>query len=387
MNTAKVVTMKPKLLFLVTEDWFFCSHFFERAWSAKAANYEVIVVTRDLERSKKIRNAGFTVIPINFNRRGINPLKDIKVICQLIRIYWKEKPDIVHHIAAKPILYGTIAALLTFKPAILNAPVGMGYIFSMDNRVTRCIRPFLKTAYYFLLNPRKSKVVFENNDDLKSFVSMKAVKLNDAILIRGAGVDTTIFQRRSVEPSGIPVITLVSRMLWDKGISEFITAANIINKGNNIQARFILVGDPDDDNPSAISRENLKSWHGVNGVEWWGWREDVAEVLNATHIACLPSYREGLPKSLLEAAAVGLPIVTTDTVGCRDVVRDGQNGFLVPIKNAQLLAANLKKLIYDPNLRLKMGLESRLIAENLFSSERIINETLVIYKDLLSKKS
>lgn len=374
--------MKPKLLFLVTEDWFFYSHFFERACAAKDANYEVIVVTRNSECAKKIRDAGLTVIPINFKRRGVNPLTEIIVLFRLITIYFKVKPDITHHVAAKPILYGTIAALLVTKAKIINAPVGMGYVFSTENKINRLIRPLLMKSYYFLLNPGKSKVIFENKDDMNTFVAADAVKQINAVLIRGAGVDITKYQFRNIEPEGLPVIALVSRMLWDKGVAEFVSAAEIINQ-KNIQARFILVGAPDEDNPSAIPIDKLESWHGNNGVEWWGWKADIAKVLSETHIACLPSYREGLPKSLLEAAAIGLPIVTTDTTGCREVVKNGENGFLVPVRNTQLLVNSLKKLINDKKLRLKMGIASRLMMEENFTSDIVKKQTLEVYSNCL----
>lgn len=374
--------MKPKLLFLVTEDWFFYSHFFERACAAKDANYEVIVVTRDSECAKQIRDAGLTVIPVNFKRKGINPLKELRVLFRLIEIYFKVKPDITHHVAAKPILYGTIAALLVTKAKIINAPVGMGYIFSTENKINRLVRPLLMGSYYFLLNPGKNKVIFENKDDMNTFVASGAVKQDNAVLIRGAGVDITKFQFRNTEPEGLPIIALISRMLWDKGVAEFVSAAEIINQ-ENTQARFILVGAPDIDNPSAIPREMLESWNGNNGVEWWGWRGDIAKVLSATHIACLPSYREGLPKSLLEAAAIGLPIVTTDTTGCREVVKNGDNGFLVPVRNTHLLVSSLKMLINDKSLRLKMGKSSRLMMEDNFTSAIVKKQTLDIYDNCL----
>ena len=374
--------MKRKLLFLVTEDWFFCSHFFERAQAAKLAGYQVSVVTRESKHAKKIRDAGFNLIPIEFNRRGLNPLKELYTLWNLIFIYLRERPDIVHHIAAKPILYGTLSAIASRRPKILNDPVGMGYIFSTNNIATRLLRPFLRFGYHFLLNPNKSKVVFENNDDLNHFVNVRAVKSQNAILIRGAGIDLTKFEFRGKEPFGIPVITLLSRMLWDKGIAEFIAAAQMLNE-EGIEARFVLVGMPDIDNPSAIPVEQLNLWSRRFNIEWWGWQDDVVGVWNKTHIACLPSYREGLPKSLLEAAAIGLPIVTTDAIGCREVVNDGDNGFIVPIKNSKLLAGQLRKLIFDSKLRQEMGKKSRVMVEKKFSSEKIIEETLSVYSELL----
>lgn len=372
--------MKPKLLYLITEDWFFCSHFIERAVAAREAGFDVLVVTREREHGDRIREAGLRLVPLEFSRRSVNPFRESLLLLKIWRIYRDERPNIVHHIAAKPILYGSLAARLAGLPAIINAPVGMGYVFSSSDRTARLLRPILKQGYRLLMNPYGSRVIFENGDDLASFVNAGTVRRADAVLIRGAGIDLLRFRPRE-EPAGTPVVVLMARMLRDKGVVEFVTAARRLHE-EGLSARFVLVGDPDPANPASIPLETLRAWHGKHGVEWWGWREDATAVLDAAHIACLPSYREGLPKALLEAAACGLPIVTTDTAGCREVVVDEDNGFLVPVQDVEALAAALKKLIVDPALRRCMGMRGRARAESEFSSERVTAETLAVYTHL-----
>ena len=371
-----------KILYLLTEDWFFCSHFIERAVEAQAAGYEVVIVARERSHSERIRRAGLRFIGLEFERRSIHPLIELRQLREIIALYRRERPDIVHQVSPKPILYGTSAALLTGVPAIVNAPVGMGYIFSSGDLCARLLRPFVRVAYRLLANPRRSRVVFENRDDLKNFVQWGAVRADDAVLIRGAGVDLDRF-RPCVRTNPVPVVALVARMLRDKGINEFIAAAHLLHQ-QGVAARFLLVGAPDPMNPTSISLATLKDWHGRQGIEWLGWREDIAALLGEIDVMCLPSYREGLPKSLIEAAAAGLPIVTTDTPGCREVVRDGENGFLVPVRDVRQLAGALGRLVGDRELRERRGRRGAEIAAAEFGSGRVIAETLGLYRELLS---
>jgi glycosyltransferase involved in cell wall biosynthesis len=373
--------MKKKILYLITEDWFFCSHFLERAIAARESGFDVVVVTREKNHGTQIRAAGLRLIPLDFQRRRINPLRELGLLLALRRVYAIERPDLVHHIAAKPIFYGTLVARLLGINAVINAPVGMGYVFSSSDATARILRPLIELGYRLLLNPRGSRVIFENDQDLSDFVRSGAVQQAATVLIRGAGVNLVEFQPHDPAP-GVPVVVLIARMLRDKGVLEFIGAARQLHAAG-VGARFVLIGDRDQSNPTSISAETLESCDGHGGLEWWGWRSDVAAVLRQAHIVCLPSYREGLPKSLLEAAASGLPIVTTDTVGCRDVVGNGVNGFLVPIKTVAPLVAALQALISDPELRRAMGQRGRLRAEKEFSSERVISETLAVYGQVL----
>jgi glycosyltransferase involved in cell wall biosynthesis len=376
--------VKPKLIYVITEDWFFCSHFLERALAARDAGYDVVVMTRERAHGQKIRAAGLRLLPVNFDRRSINPVKGLMLLLRIYLAYRRERPDVLHHIASKPVLYGSLAAIfLRRKPAIVNAPVGMGYVFSSPQRLARLLRPCLRLAYRLLLNPRRSSVIFENPDDAADFVKNGVVHPTDTVVIRGAGIDVRKFQpgRPSAGP---PVVALVARMLSDKGVHEFVEAAHRLYK-ERAAARFVLIGNPDPENPASIPLEQLRSWHGQNGVEWWGWQEDMMSTWHQVHIACLPSYREGLPKALLEAAACGLPIVTTNAVGCREVVRNGDNGLLVPMRDTPALADALRILISRSDLRTRMGKQSRARAEREFSSERVTSETLAVYRSLADR--
>lgn len=372
----------PKLLYLITEDWFFCSHFLERAAAAKAAGYEVIVVAQENIHGAAIRNAGLRLLPLKVRRRGLNPLAELQTLFAIWRIYRAERPDLLHHIALKPILYGSFVARLLGLRHIVNAPVGMGYVFTSNRRLARLLRTFVLAAMRRLLNPRGSKVVFENNDDLRSFVADGFVQPLDAVLIRGAGVNLDRFKPHA-EPGGVPVVVLTARMLWDKGVGEFAQAARQL-RTEGVNARFVLVGSPDPGNPAAITTTQLQAWHEEGVVEWIGHQDDIPAVLASSHIVCLPSYREGLPKSLLEALAVGKPVVTTDVPGCREVVSDGDNGLLVPPRDAASLATALARVIADPKLRARYGAKGRARAEAEFSSAIVVGATLRLYKQLLA---
>ncbi len=364
-----------KLLFVVTEDWYFVSHRLPLAVAARAAGLDVAVATRAGRQADVIRNAGIRLIPFTLSRRGGNPLREV---IALWRLYRRERPDLVHHVALKPVMFGALAAWLARVPAQVNAVAGLGWLFTSSGRIVRLVRPALRWMLARLLNRPHSLTIVQNPED-KALLERSGVSAARLRLIRGAGVDVQIFYP-VMPPSGPVCIVLVARMLWDKGVGEFVEAACRLT-GAGVSARFVLVGDPDPANPASVPESTLRSWHGQHGVEWWGRREDMPAVLQAAHIACLPSYREGLPKSLLEAAACGLPIVTTDAPGCREVVRDGVNGLLVPVRDAAALAAALRKLIDDAELRRRMGEQSRLRAETEFGQETVIKQTLAIYRE------
>jgi len=379
--------MKAKLLYLITEDWFFCSHFLARAVAARAAGYEVLVVARERQHGELIRQAGLRLIPVEFSRKRLHPLKELGLLREILRIYRQERPDVVHQIAVKPILYGTLAARLAGLRNIVNAPVGMGYVFSSDEWRARCLRPALRLAYRFLMNPSGSRVIFENRDDLAAFVEQGTVRRGDAALIRGAGVDVSRFHPVAVTPeNGLPVVMLVARMLRDKGVLEFVAAARRLHEAG-LRARFVLVGDPDVENPATIDEPTLHGWHGQFGVEWWGRREDMPEVFAQADVVCLPSYREGLPKVLLEAAACGRALVATDVPGCREIVIDGYNGLLVPARDSQALAAAIERLLQDAGLRQRFGACGRALVEAEFAEERVVEQTLALYAASLSARA
>lgn len=371
---------RPKLLFLVTEDWYFCSHRLSIAREALKQGYDVVIATRVDRHGEEIIRAGCKLIPLRLERQSTNPMMELAAIAELIGIYRREKPDIVHHVALKPVLYGSLAALLTGVPHVVNALAGMGYAFISDRLKVRLLRSVLLATFRLLLNRPCSRLILQNQDDCDMFLRFRLVSKERVRLIRGAGVDTVTY-RPTPEPSGVPVVVLPSRMLWDKGVGEFVEAAKLL-QGRGVNARFVLVGDTDPHNPAAIPTEQLKAWNSDGAVSWWGRHDDMPAVFSLSHLVCLPSYREGLPKALLEAASCGRPIVTTDANGCREVVRHGENGLLVPVKNAADLADALQCLIENSELRQRMGAKGRAIVEYEFAVERIIAETMSVYKEL-----
>lgn len=372
----------PKLLFFVTVDWFFCSHFIERAKAARQAGYEVLVLTHVDRHRATIEEAGLRLIPLDIDRRSLSPLAALKTLKQLVCVFRHERPDLLHQVALKPILLGGLAARISGINRVVNAVVGGGYLFTSPSRVVRAIRPLMNLALKLMLNPQGSRVIFENQDDLSDFVIARQVREADAVLIRGAGVDADLFQPRSVcRP--VPLVVVPARLLWDKGLGEFVAAARQL-RAQGIQARFALVGDQDPENRASIDPAVLDEWKAEGVVELWGFRRDMPQVLAEADIVCLPSYREGLPKALLEAMAAGLPCVTADVPGCREAVRDGENGWLVPPRDSKALAQALRLLIENPDLRNQMGQRGREMVLAEFASPIICRQTLQVYEKMLA---
>tara|TARA_Y100000589_G_scaffold258999_1_gene248461 strand:- start:3326 stop:4465 length:1140 start_codon:yes stop_codon:yes gene_type:complete len=377
---------KKKIIINLTEDWFFVSHFLGRAIDAKENGYEVFISCNETDKRKFIEENGIKFLSLPLDRRGINPFYEFYILCKYYSIFNKVKPDIVHNVGPKPIIYGSIIAKLVNVSSVINAPIGMGFVFTSESIKAKLLKKFLLFLFKFTLNKhhgrnRKNRVIFENSDDLNYFIESKIVNIHEAVLIRGAGVEINEELIKSKKENKIPTISLVARMLKDKGVYEFVEAVKILKK-KKIKGRFLLIGDIDTKNPTSLSQTQLKEWQEKQLIEWLGWVKDVKSILLETDILCLPSYREGLPKSLLEGASIGLPLVTTNTVGCREVVLDGVNGYLVPIKDSQKLSLAIKKLIEDKELRIRMGNESLRIAQSEFSAKLINFQTISIYNDL-----
>jgi glycosyltransferase involved in cell wall biosynthesis len=371
---------KPKLFFFVSVDWFFCSHFLHRAIAAKEAGYDVALISKFERHKATVEAAGIRVIPIELERRSLNPITTLQAVMAVAKIYRRERPDIVHHVAIKPILVGGLASVFAKPKSIVNAIVGMGYIFTGNSSVSRLVRPLVRLGFHLFLNPAGSKVVFENNDDLADFVKAGAVRKQDAVLIRGAGVDPAQYwlaDDRTLPPATI----FVARLLWDKGVGELIAAIRLLRQ-RGVPGRFILVGDADPGNPACIDPKTLAEWKKEGLAKFLGYRSDIPELLSQSHIACLPSHREGLPKSLLEAMAAGLPCVTTDTPGCREAVQDEDNGLLVPVRSPFHLANALERLILDEELRAKMGRRGKERIKQEFSTGIVVDETLRLYGEI-----
>jgi glycosyltransferase involved in cell wall biosynthesis len=369
-----------KLVYLVTELGYFCSHRLSLAMAAKEAGYQVTVVTNCEERANlaqyedQLRNVGLYHLP--FHRSRLNPLRELKTLWLLWEAYRHIKPDIVHQVALKPVLYGTLCARLTGVRRIVNALGGMGYLFTHKSIKSTVIKPLMAIAFRLLLNHHRCTLILQNPDDVDLMATL--VGEDKIQLIRGAGVNLQVFHPIEEPPSPPVKALMVSRLLWSKGISELVEAASLLKK-EGVPIEIQVAGDLDPQNPASISPLVLAAWKKENLITWLGARTDIANLYNQAHIAVLPSYREGLPKSLLEAAACGKPIVTTDVPGCREVVTANENGLLVPPRNALALANALKKLAEYPELRIRMGKLSRRKAEEEFDEKKIINETMSLY--------
>lgn len=372
---------KPTLLFVVTEDWYFCSHRLPLALSAIQAGYEVAIATRVTHHGDMIKQAGIIVYPWNVSRGSTNLLAEIYTLYALFKIYLKVKPDLIHQVALKPVLYGSFAAKLTGCKKVINALGGMGSVFNNGKKQARWLKASIVAGFKWFLSGQGKILILQNQDDCDLMTQEAGVDASNIRLIRGAGVNMQQFDARA-EPDATPLVILPARMLWDKGVAEYVEAARML-RSEGIDARFALVGGIDAANPTGISLDQLNQWVAAGVVEWFGMRVDMPEVLRQANLVCLPSYREGLPKSLLEAASSARAIVTTDVPGCREIVRDGENGLLVPAQDAAALAAALKKLILDSALRQQMGRNGRNMILKEFSEELVVKATLDIYRELM----
>jgi len=371
-----------KLLFVVTEDWYFCSHRLNLAVEAINAGFDVTVATRVTKHGNKILDAGIHLIPLTqMVRSGTNPINEIRCIKELVQVYKKVQPDIVHHVAMKPMLYGSIAAYFSKVKYKVQAISGFGFVFLSDTWKAKLLRFPVCRMLQMALCGKNTSVVVQNPDDARLAESL-GVKKSNLHIIAGSGVDTHAFFPVQEPESDCIRVTLVARMLWDKGIGEFVEAIRLL-KGNGLNIQAYLVGEPDDSNPASIPLSKLQEWQQSIGIQYEGRRSDIAKVWKESHIAVLPSYREGLPKSLLEAAACGRAMVATDVPGCRSVAIDNETGLLVQAKDAESLAFAIEKLVNNKELRLEMGENARKLIENEMSDQVINGQFIEFYHRLL----
>lgn len=376
-----------RLVFAVNHAAFFASHRLPIAEAARAAGWDVHVIAsarsvdRDAAAARLIADRGFPFHEIPFVRGGLAPRAELAALTRLVGLYRTLAPSVVHHVTLKPVLFGTLAARLARVPGVVNAVSGLGFVFLDESWTGRARRLAIRTAYRrFTAHPNRT-FIFQNDDDRREFVEASMVPRDATTLIRGSGVDLTAFAPTPF-PGGPPVVVLPARLLGDKGVREFVAAAGRLRE-DGVLARFALVGDLDP-NPASVQAAELTAWQADGVVEWWGYRADMPAVFASAHVVCLPSYREGLPKALIEAAASGRAVVTTDVPGCRDAIEPGVTGLLVPARTVQPLADALRSLLTDPARRAAMGAAGRQLAERVFGVERVVEATLAIYERLLT---
>jgi glycosyltransferase involved in cell wall biosynthesis len=371
---------KPRIVYLVTEDWVFVSHRLPIARAARDAGFDVVVATRVAAHGAAIESEGFTLVPLPWTRRSHNPFRELAALIHLALLYRRLKPTIVHHVAVKPALIGSLAAWIARVPNVINAITGLGYVFSSPSPRARLLRPIVRQWFRALLRHGGSKIIVQNPDDGAVLVRECAIEPERITLIRGSGVDLNRFHATPESPAPPVRATLASRMIWDKGIGDLVAAARLL-KARGAPVTVVLAGKPDPDNPASIPESQLRGWHDEGVVEWRGFVADMPALWAASHIAVLPSfYGEGVPKCLIEAAAAARPIVAADGPGLREIVRDGENGVLVPPRDPAALADAIARLAADASARARMGAAGRRLAESGFGDRQVAAETLALYR-------
>ncbi len=370
-----------KIVFLVSEDWYFCSHRLNLAIEAINSGFSVYLLANINNERKLIEKCGIKIIPLKYLKRSrINIFGEFISLLEIYIKINKIKPNILHSVALKPVIYGSLSTLFSNNVKNINALGGLGFIFSSGTFKARILRPIVLNLLKFICNRKNNILILQNLDDYKFVYNKLKINQKNISLIKGAGVDCNKFKERK-NNNKIPIILLASRMIWDKGIKEFYNAAKLIKK-KGIKAKFILVGKPDQENPNSISLKQLNIWNNSGIIEWWGYRSDMVEVFKDVDIVVLPTfYGEGIPKVLIEGMACSKPIVATDMPGCRDLVIDGSNGILVKPKDFFDLAKALEKLILDPGLCKKMGAKGRALAVENYCQEKIFSKIINLYSD------
>lgn len=375
------MTFQPgKIILVGNTDWYLYNFRLSLARFLKERGNEVLMVSPPGDFVEKLEAAGFRWLPWHVGRSTINPIYEFKSLLDLIDLYRTEKPRLVHHFTVKPVLYGSLASKLAGIDAIVNSITGLGYLFLQSGWKARLLRRFAKGLYWLVLHRPGTIAIFENANDRQFFLDERLTTAAQSRVIEGVGVDTHVYCPTS-EPAGIPLVILPARMLWDKGVGVLVEAARLL-KGR-CALRIALVGNLDPGNPTAIDEKTIRQWIDEGLLEWWGFQDRMEKVYQACNIVTLPSMGEGLSTSLIEAAACARPIVTTDVQGCRDVVIDGINGFLVPPNDPKALADALERLANDADLRTRMGAAGRQIVLDRFTSDRVNEAILDVYQNLL----
>lgn len=372
-----------KIFIVVNVDWFFLSHRKDVALAAQKAGYDVTIVTNDTGKLNEIATLGLRTINLPMKRSGKNLMEELQVLEFLYVLYCKEKPDVVHHVGLKTILWGTLAAKLAKVQGVVNAVSGLGILFSKENKgmVSMVLLKILKWSH----RRKNILVIFQNNEDKGLFLKYGIINENQTRYIKGSGVDLEQFCFTSEPVEGKLKILFTARMIVEKGVFVLTEAAEKLRSKYGDKAEFLLCGGLDD-NPTSLKKEDMDRICDGVYIQWLGYRTDVLELLKLCHIVAFPSYyKEGLPKSLIEATAIGRAIITTDNIGCREAVEDGVNGFLVPIKDSNALAEKLDLLLINGELRRKMGKNGRKLAEHDFSIDEVIRRHLAIYAELVVK--
>lgn len=375
--------MQKKLFIVVNQDWFFLSHRLPIAVAAKEAGYDVTIVSEDTGESHRIREAGLKTIDLPINKSGTNLKEEVKTLFFLYKLFKREKPDIVHLVGLKTMLWGSLACRMAGVKAMVSAVCGLGVLFDEQHAQSFMSQSILKVLR-FTHRKKNTTIIFQNNDDKAIFSNAKIMKDDQCAFTNGSGINLQNYAYTPEPADGVVKVIFTARMVEDKGTMVLIDAAKKLEAEYRGKVQFLMCGGLDT-NPNGITRQMLEAKCDEEYIQWLGYRNDVLELLRQSHIMAFPSwYREGLPKSVIEAEAIGRPVVTTDSVGCRDTVIDGVNGVIIPIKDSDALAAALKKLIDNPELRQEMGKRAREFAVSKFDIRDVVKVHLNVYASILS---
>jgi len=377
-----------KVILFANTDWYLFNFRRSLALALQNEGYDVLLLSPAGDYGPRLRALGLRWQPLQMDRRSVNPLRETALLLRVAALLRHERPALLHSFTIKSAVYGSLAARMAGVPARINAVDGLGYVFASNDRKARVLRPAVRTLLRFALRGRNTRLILQNPDDKTAFERFRLVEPNRVKLIPGAGVDCTRFTPRAKRrrTAGEPVrILLAARLLWEKGIAEYAQAARIL-RAQGRRVRFLLAGTPDPGNPAAVPEATLREWVKEGVLEWLGHVGDMRELYASVDIVVLPSYyREGIPTSLTEGAACGLPLITTDMPGCREVVTDGEDGLLIPPRDAEALANAIARLLDSPELAARLGHAARAKALDVFDEQIIIRRTLDVYRRLLPR--
>lgn len=371
-----------KVLLFANTEWYLYNFRQSLARAVRDAGHEVLLVSPDGPYGEKLRELGYRWQPAPMQRRSLNPFRELALVLWLRRLIKHEQVDLVHGFTIKPAVYGSIAARLAGVPARVNAVAGMGYVFTSNAPRALMLRPVIRRLFRYALDGDGARLILQNPDDVAMFSLARLVKPEQVRLIPGSGVDCGRFSPVDEgRPSERFRVVLPARLLWDKGLAEYVEASRLLRE-RGIPVDFLLAGEPDPGNPAAVEEDVVRRWVREGLVHWLGHVEDMPSLFHSVDAVVLPSYREGLPRGLIEAASCALPLVTTDVPGCREVVTHEKDGLLVPVKNAQALADAIAKLQADPALCRRLGAAARIKALSDFDERSVIEKTLRVYQEL-----
>ena len=376
-----------KIIFFANTDWYLYNFRRSLALAAQASGYEVLLVSPSGAYGDRLRGLGLRWQPLaGMDRRSLNPARELQLLASLVRLFRRERPALMHGFTIKCAVYGSLAAQLAGVPARVNAVAGLGYVFASNDRKARCLRPMVRAMLRLAMRRRRTRLILQNPDDQMMFRQSGLIGADRIDLIPGSGVDCTRFTPRANAGDARkpqPCVLLAARLLWDKGVAEYVEAARQLRAAGRC-IRFLLAGTPDRGNPAAVPEATLRQWVEEGVIEWLGHVDDTSELFRSVDIVTLPTYyREGLPKSLIEAAACARPLITTDMPGCREVVTNEVDGLLIPPHDAAALARAIARLVDAPELAARLGTAARAKALANFDERLVIERTLAVYRELL----